>query len=204
VYATSVVAVPSFLPGYHAIHVCIFQLPSLQTDVASALDGFVAAARLTLAIGKPAEDPARIPAGRHPVIVTGSVFEARLAYLMSLFSEAPAPGSSCVLDAKSVRRALYSWVACPTGKDVLSAIVSGTPAPAAAVPVLPVRCSLIDLPDSFDALCSKFASALCASCSSRPVTPVLCLVCGTFLCGGAFCVCSNEYVYECMYVYVFC
>jgi hypothetical protein len=44
--------------------------------------------------------------------------------------------------------------------------------------------SLLPLPTQYDLLFGKLCSMTCTKCGKQPETPVLCLVCGGFFCGG--------------------
>ena len=52
--------------------------------------------------------------------------------------------------------------------------------------VTPETVSLIPLPSQFDLLFGKLCSTTCSNCGKQPENPVLCLACGSFLCGGGY------------------
>ncbi|ESO10207.1 hypothetical protein HELRODRAFT_190407 [Helobdella robusta] len=51
--------------------------------------------------------------------------------------------------------------------------------------------SLISLPNDYDSLFQYYHKKLCESCKQKPKTPVLCLLCGKFLCYNVDC-CSRS------------
>ena len=187
----------------YAVLCALLQRSDFPTLIHERIDGFVECTRVLLAVTKPPSDPSSpssAAAAANPLVDARSLFERRLASLFAVFActnlaEVPLEGRTeggMVL----LRTALVSWAAGAEGSHILAQLEGREPAgtdvhTACATQGPPPRVSFIALPDSFDALCAKFTSAQCRKCGERPANPALCLVCGDFLCGGAYAACGS-------------